>query len=214
MSRIALIKKGDLVRLKPQYLHFYSKRLVGAVGIVEQSVSIAKSTYTRYFYVVRFYGIDHDYRIQSGALEVIKHPDQLSSKNSAQAMAQKAIEDSKNLYPAKNSPISIQLLRNVDSALDAAAARIKARAELRAKAEQERQKNSVTIHVPYTRAFRVAENADAVRAKLRTVYNLLISGQSVSPAQIKAIADNFDECQKMIYEIASYAVQNAQRVNK
>ena len=213
MSRIALVKKGDLVRLKPQYVHFYSKRLVGAVGIVEQCVSIAKSTYTRYFYVVRFYGIDHDYRIQSGALEVVKHPDQLSSKNSAQAMAQKAIKDNKNLYPDA-TPVSDQLLRNVDLALNAAAARIKARAELRAKAEQERQKNSVTIHVPYTRIFRVAENSDEVRAKLRHIHSLLISGQKVTPEQIVAIQKNFDECQKMIYEIASYAVTNARRVNQ
>lgn len=218
MSRIALVKKGDLVRLKPQYVHFYSKRLAGAVGIVERSVSIAKSTYTRYFYVVRFYGIDHDYRIQSGALEVIKHPDQLSTKNDALAKAQKAINDRKNLYPAKNNPIPVsvsdQLLSNIDQALDAAAARIKARAELRAKAEQERQKNSVTIRVPYTRAFRVAENADAVRAKLRTIHSLLLSGQKVTPEQIVAIQKNFDECQKMIYEIASYAVTNARRVNQ
>lgn len=212
MSKQAIFKEGTLVRIKPKCEHLY-KNLIGSVGVVEQYVKIQQEKYVRYFVVVRFFGIDHDYHMSVGVLEVIKHPDQLSSKNHAQPIARKAIEDSKNLYPDA-TPVSDQLLRNVDRALDAAAARIKARAELRAKAEQERQKNSVTIHVPYTRVFRVAENADAVRAKLRTVYNLLISGQSVSPAQIKAIADNFDECQKMIYEIASYAVQNAQRVNK
>jgi hypothetical protein len=112
------------------------------------------------------------------------------------------------------SQVSDQLLSNVNRALDEAATRIKARAELRAKAEQERQNDSVTIHVPYTRAFRVAENADAVRAKLRTVHSLLLADQKVTPEQIVAIQENFNECQKMIYEIASYAVTNAHRVNK
>ena len=206
MSRIALVKKGDLVRLKPQYVHFYSKRLAGAVGIVEQSVSIAKPTYTRYFFVVRFYGIDHDYRIQSGALEVIKHPDQLSSKNTALAEAQKSTNN-KNLYPDTTS-VSDQLLQNVDKALDIAAARIKIRAELAKKAEAEKNKDSVNIRVPYTRAFRVAENADAVRSKIRTIHSLLLAKQTVTPEQIEDLGRSFEECRKMIYEIASYAVQN------
>jgi hypothetical protein len=212
MSKQAIFKEGTLVRIKPKCEHLY-KKLTGTVGIVEKYVTIAKPTYTRYFVVVRFFGIDHDYRMTTGVLEVVKNPDQLSSKNSAQAMAQKAIEDNKNLFPDA-TPVSEKLLQNVDLALNAAAARIKARAELRAKAEQERQKNSVTIHVPYTRIFRVAENSDEVRAKLRHIHSLLLAGQKVTPEQIVAIQENFDECQKMIYEIASYAVTNARRVNQ
>lgn len=212
MSRIALVKEGDLVRLKPRYVHFYSKRLTGAVGVVEQTVSVAKPNYTRYFYVVRFYGIDHDYRIQSGALEVIKHPDQLSSKNPVPANAQKTNND-KNLYPDA-TPVSDQLLENIDKALDIAAARIKIRAAIRAKAEAERRKNSVTIHVPYTRAFRVAENAEVVKAKLRTIHSLLLTSQNVTPAMIQSTLDNFSECQKMINEIAHYAVVNGLRTAK
>lgn len=203
MAKIALVKEGDLVRIKPQYEKYYSRRVVCAVGVVEKCVKLENPTYTRYFYVVRFTGIDKLYRIQSGALQVIERPmnmNQASPKNTPK--------------PASDQLLSNILLSNVNCALDEAAARIKARAELRAKAEQERQKNSVTIHVPYTRAFRVAENADAVHAKLRTVHNLLLAGQKVTPEQIKEIEDNFYECQKMIYEVASYAVQNAHRTNQ
>ena len=207
MAKIALVKEGDLVRIKPQYSKYFSIRLMGRLGVVEKCVKLENPTYTRYFYVVRFRGIDHDYSIQSGALQVIKRPMNMNPD--------KNTDSQKNTQkPASDQLLSNHLLSNLNHALDEAAARIKARAELRAKAEQERQKNSVTVHVPYTRAFRVAENADAVRAKLRTVHNLLLAGQKVTPAQIKEIADNFDECQKMIYEIASYAVQNAHRVNK
>ena len=203
MAKIALVKEGDLVRIKPQYEKYYSRRVVCAVGVVEKCVKLENPTYTRYFYVVRFTGIDKLYRIQSGALQVIRRPMNMntaSPKNTPK--------------PASDQLLSNHLLSNIDQALDAAAARIKARAELRAKAEQERQKNSVTIRVPYTRVFRVAENSDEVRAKLRTIHSLLLSGQKVTPEQIVAIQKNFDECQKMIYEIASYAVTNARRVNQ
>ena len=202
MAKI-LVKEGDLVRIKPQYEKYYSRRVVCAVGVVEKCVKLEKPTYTQYFYMVRFTGIDKLYRVQSGALQIIRRPmnmNQASPKNTPK--------------PASDQLLSNILLSNVNCALDEAAARIKARAELRAKAEQDQQKNSVTVHIPYTRAFRVAENADAVRAKLRTVHNLLIADQKVTPEQIDAIIENFDECQKIIYEIASYAVQNAKRVNK
>ena len=201
MANRTLVKEGDWVRIKPQYSKYYSIRLMGRLGVVEQCVKLENPTYTRYFYVVRFRGIDKLYRISSGVLQVIKKPmDMNPNKNSA---------------PSNDTPsqVSERLLSNVEQALNEAAARIKERAELRAKAEQESQKNSVTIHVPYTRAFRVVENADAVRAKLRTVYSLLLADQKVTPEQIVAILENFDECQKMIYEIASYAVKNAKRTN-
>lgn len=206
MAKI-LVKEGDLVRIKPQYEKYYSRSVVCAVGVVEKCVKLEKPTYTQYFYMVRFTGIDKLYRVQSGALQIIRRPMNMNSYKNAASQ--------KNTpKPASDQLLSNQLISNVNRALDEAVVRIKARAELRAKAEQECQKNSVTVHIPYTRAFRVAENADAVRAKLRTVHNLLIADQKVTPEQIDAILENFDECQKMIYEIASYAVQNAKRVNK
>lgn len=186
-----VIKEGDHVCIKSQYAVYYSNRVMNSVGVVEKCVKVENPTYTRYFYVVHFDGIDHKYHIPSGVLQIIRTPKDMNPNKDTQ------------------STISDQLLSNLNRALDEAAVRIKARAELRAKAEQERQKNSFTICVPYTRAFSVAENADAVRAKIRTVHNLLLAGQSISPAQIQAIADNFEECQKMIYEIASCATQNA-----
>ena len=210
MAKI-LVKEGDLVRIKPQYEKYYSRRVVCAVGVVEKCVKLEKPTYTQYFYMVRFTGIDKLYRVQSGALQIIRRPigEDLFKKLYGGGASPKNTPKS-----ASDQLLSNQLISNVNRALDEAAVRIKARAELRAKAEQDQQKNSVTVHIPYTRAFRVAENDDAVRAKLRTVHNLLLADQKVTPEQIDAIIENFDECQKMIYEIASYAVQNAKRVNK
>lgn len=207
MAKIALIKEGDVVRIKPRCSAYYSKRIMCTNGVVEKCVIVRKPTYTRYFYIVRFNGINKLYHIPSGALYVIeKFMSANLDKNNA---------SSKNIQKqASNQLLSNKSLFNTNRALDEKTSHIKDNLKLCSKAEQELQKNTFTVYIPYTRAFRVAENAAAVRAKLRTVHNLLRANQNVTFSEIAEITDKFEECLNMIYEIASCAVKNTKYVSK
>ena len=207
MAKIVLLKEGDVVRIKPRCSAYYSKRVMCANGVVEKHVTVRKPTYTRYFYIVRFNGINKLYHIPSGALEVI---DKFMSAN----LDKNNASSNNTQKQASNQLLSNKLLSNTNRVLDEKTSHKKDNSKLCSKAEQELQKNSVTIHIPYTRVFRVAENAAAVREKLRTVRSLLYTHQNVSTSQITEIADKFEDCLNMIYEIASCAIKNTKYVSK